>query len=104
MLGDPRSGRKLWEAVDREIGTPGENRGQVVAHGDFNLRQLSTTERIAATLGPALQTADVFNPYFGPASETAKAQNNNVFRVFRYTEKGVATSADRDLNTDTLSE
>jgi len=55
-------------------------------------------------LGPALQTADVFNPYFGPASETAKAQNNNVFRVFRYTEKGVATSADRDLNTDTLSE
>ncbi len=35
MLGDPRSGRKLWEAVDREIGTPGENRGQVVAHGEF---------------------------------------------------------------------
>src|SRR2546427_11372077 len=30
------------------------------------------------------------NPHFGPANETAKAQNNNVFRVYRYTEKEVA--------------
>ena len=26
------------------------------------------------------------NPYFGPVSETAKAQYNQVFRVYRYTE------------------
>ncbi len=32
------------------------------------------------------------NPYFGPASETAKAQNNNVFRVYRYTDKEIARS------------
>ena len=32
MLGNPRSGCKIWEALDREIGKPGENRGQVVAH------------------------------------------------------------------------
>lgn len=30
------------------------------------------------------------NPYFGPASAPAKAQNNNVFRVHRYTEEEIA--------------
>src|ERR1039458_826498 len=35
MLGDPRSGSKLWEALDREIDKPGKNRGQVVAHWEF---------------------------------------------------------------------
>lgn len=30
------------------------------------------------------------NPYFGPASEPAKAQNNNVFRVYRYTDEEIA--------------
>ena len=34
-MGDPRSGSKVWEALDREIGKPGENRGQIVAHGEF---------------------------------------------------------------------
>jgi hypothetical protein len=29
------------------------------------------------------------NPYFGPVSETAKAQNNQVFRVYRYTEEEI---------------
>jgi outer membrane protein assembly factor BamB len=29
------------------------------------------------------------NPYFGPVSETAKAQNNQVFRVYRYTEQEI---------------
>ena len=47
------------------------------------------------------------NPYFGPASEPAKAQNNNVFRIYRYTEKEIARaraaeeqdSLDRDATT-----
>ena len=30
------------------------------------------------------------NPYFGPASEPPKAQNNNVFRIYRYTEEEIA--------------
>ena len=29
------------------------------------------------------------NPYFGPASEPAKSQTNNVFRVYRYTEEEI---------------
>src|SRR5882757_4464376 len=29
------------------------------------------------------------NPYFGPVSETAKTQNNQVFRVYRYTEEEI---------------
>ncbi len=35
MSGDPRSGSKVRKAPDREIGKPGENRGQVVAHWEF---------------------------------------------------------------------
>jgi hypothetical protein len=35
MLGDPRSGSEVWEALDREIGKPGENRGQIVPHREF---------------------------------------------------------------------
>ena len=30
------------------------------------------------------------NPYFGPVSEAAKARNNHVFRVYRYTEDEIA--------------
>jgi hypothetical protein len=55
MQGDPRSGSKVWKALDREIGKPEENSGQIFAHRSFNLRQLSTIERIAATLGPACE-------------------------------------------------
>jgi arylsulfotransferase ASST len=32
------------------------------------------------------------NPYFGPENETAKAQNNTVFRVYRYTDEEIARS------------
>ncbi len=35
MPGDPRSGSKVGEAPDREIGKPGKNRGKVVAHRNF---------------------------------------------------------------------
>jgi hypothetical protein len=35
MLGEPRSGSKVWEGLKREIGKPGENRGQVVAPWEF---------------------------------------------------------------------
>ena len=35
MLGDPRGGSKAWEAPDWEIGKPGENRGEVIAHRDL---------------------------------------------------------------------
>jgi hypothetical protein len=52
MLGDPRCGSKVWQALDRES-EPRENRGQIVEDCEFQLRQLSTTERIAATLSPA---------------------------------------------------
>jgi len=32
------------------------------------------------------------NPYFGPASAASKAQMNNVFRVYRYTEEQIAAA------------
>jgi len=36
--GDPRSGRKVWDRPDREIGRPGENREKVIAHRDLRRR------------------------------------------------------------------
>lgn len=35
MLGDPGSGSKVRETLDREIGKPWENRGQIVAHWEL---------------------------------------------------------------------
>jgi len=71
MLDDPRSGSKVWEAPDREIGKPGENRGKVVAHRDFqptasfhdrenrcNLRSCEWT----ADVHPVLSSMEIF-PY-----------------------------------------
>jgi hypothetical protein len=49
----PGSGSKHWEALDREIGEPRKDREHIITHGKLQSRQLSTTERIAATLGPA---------------------------------------------------
>jgi hypothetical protein len=50
---DRRCGGEVWEALDRAITETGENRRQMVAPRNLNRRQLSTTERIAATFGPA---------------------------------------------------
>jgi len=33
--GRPRIGSKIGEVPDREIGKPGENRGKIVAHWEF---------------------------------------------------------------------
>jgi hypothetical protein len=35
MLGDPGSGSKVWEALDRAISEAGENRGQIVTNWEF---------------------------------------------------------------------
>ena len=35
MLGDPGSESKVWEALNREIGKPGEDHGEIVAHWEF---------------------------------------------------------------------
>jgi hypothetical protein len=45
MPGDPRSGRKVEEAPNREIGKPGENRGKVIAHRDSQPSAACTTEK-----------------------------------------------------------
>ena len=35
MPGDPHSGSKVWEALDRAISESGENRGQIAVHREF---------------------------------------------------------------------
>jgi len=35
MSGNPHSGSKVWKPPDREISEPGEIRGKVIPHRDF---------------------------------------------------------------------
>src|ERR1039458_2197758 len=67
MLGDPRSGSKLWEALDREIGKPGENRGQIAAHREFQPAAGFHNRENCRDLGARLWTADVY-PVFSTQS------------------------------------
>ena len=59
MPADPLSGSKVCEAADREIGKPGENRGKVLAHGDFQPAAAFDDRENRRNLRPGLWTADV---------------------------------------------
>jgi len=59
MPGDPHSGSKVWKAPDREIGKPGENRGKVVAHRDFQSPAGFYNRENSRDLASRLWTADV---------------------------------------------
>jgi hypothetical protein len=54
MLGDPRSGSKVWEALDRKIGKPRGDRGQVVAHWEFQPPAAFHDRENRRNLGPRL--------------------------------------------------
>src|SRR5208283_869238 len=58
-------GSKLWETPDREIGKPGENRGQVIAHREFQPATALHDRENRCNLGSCLRTADVY-PVFRP--------------------------------------
>ena len=60
MLGDPRSGSKVWEALDRDIGKSGENRGQIVTHGDFQPSAAFHDRKNRRDLRSRVRTADVY--------------------------------------------
>jgi hypothetical protein len=52
IAGGPTGGGEFRHALDREIGEPGKKSGEIVPHRKFQAPTLSTTERMAATLGP----------------------------------------------------
>src|SRR5438874_2575807 len=60
MLDDPRGGRKLWEALEPEIDQPRQNRGQVVAHGEFQPAAAFHHRENRRNLGSRLWTADLY--------------------------------------------
>jgi hypothetical protein len=70
MLGDPRCGSKVWKALDREIGKPGENRGQIVAHWEFQPAAAFHDRENRRNLRSCLWTADVYPvpPAQGPGT------------------------------------
>jgi hypothetical protein len=59
MVGDPRSGSKVWKAPDREIGKPGENRGKVIAHRDLHPTAAFHDRKDRRDLRSRLWTADM---------------------------------------------
>jgi hypothetical protein len=61
MPGDPRSGSKVWEALDWEIGKPREDRGQIVAHWEFQPAAAFHDRENRRNLRPRLWTADVYS-------------------------------------------
>src|ERR1039458_8105232 len=75
MLGDPRSGSKLCEALDREIGKPGENRGQIVAHWEVQPAAALHDPKNEHNLGSRRWTADVY--------PVLPAQSHGTHRIFR---------------------
>jgi hypothetical protein len=60
MLGDPRSGSKVCEALDRAISKPGKNRGQIVAHSEVQSVAAFNDRENRRNLGPRLWTTDVY--------------------------------------------
>jgi hypothetical protein len=59
MPGGPQSGGEIWEALHREIAKPRENRGQIVAHGDFQPTTAPHDRENRCNLRSRLWTADV---------------------------------------------
>jgi len=64
-VSDPHRWSNVREALDRGDRQARENRGKVVAHRDFQPAATSTTERIAATFGPACGLP-MYNQFFRP--------------------------------------
>jgi hypothetical protein len=60
MPGGPRGGSEIWEALDREIGKPGENRGQIVAYWEFQPAAAFHDRENRCNLRSRLWTADVY--------------------------------------------
>ena len=60
MLGDPRSGSEVWEVLDRDIGKSGENRCQIVTHGDFQPSAAFHDRKDRRDLRSRVRTADVY--------------------------------------------
>ena len=59
MLRDPRSGRKLWEALDREVSKSGENRGEIVAHSELQPAAAFHDRENGRNLRSRLRASDV---------------------------------------------
>ncbi len=53
MPSDPHSRSNVWKAPDREIGKPGENRGKVSAHRDFQATATFNDRENCRTFNPA---------------------------------------------------
>ena len=59
VLGDPGSGSKVWEALDRAISESGKNRGQILAHWEFRSTAALHDRKDRRDLRSRLWAADV---------------------------------------------
>jgi hypothetical protein len=75
MQGDPCSWSEVWEALDREIGEPGKNRGEIVAHREFQPSAAFHDREDRRNLRSRMQTADVH--------PVLSSQSHSTHRIFR---------------------
>jgi len=59
MPGDPHCGSMVWKAPDREIGKPGENRGEIIAHRDLQPTAAFCDRENRCNLRSRLRATDV---------------------------------------------
>jgi hypothetical protein len=83
MPGDPRSGSKVWEAPDREIGKPGENSGKVVAHRNFQPAAAFHDRENRRNLRSCLWAADVY-PVLATQSHGTHGLLREVIAQFKF--------------------
>ncbi len=74
MLSSPGRRSKVWEALDRNIGKPGQNRGQIVAHWDVDASAGFDDREDGGDFGSGLLTSDV-----DPVFATERHRTHGVF-------------------------
>ena len=87
MLGDPRGWSKAWDALDREISKPWENRGQIVTDWEFQPAAAFHDGENGRNLGTRPWTADMY-PVLPAQSHGTHGILRNViaqlkFRIFQ---------------------
>jgi Arylsulfotransferase (ASST) len=89
---DPRTNNIVWkyeEAIPSNFFSPRISNAQRLPNGNTLINE-GWFGRFFEVTSAGDVVWEYVNPHFGPASETAKAQDNNVFRVYRYTEEEIA--------------
>jgi arylsulfotransferase ASST len=89
---NPATKKIVWkyqEAIPSNFFSPRISNAQRLPNGNTLINEGWFGRFFEVTLAGEV-VWEYVNPFFGPASEAARAQSNHVFRVHRYTEEEIA--------------